>query len=408
MKLTQSKWYPWILVVSYSLLGVGFPAAVTQFSMAVPDMARQLGVSRQTVLLADSLRAVCLVCALFLSGYAYRRLGLRKTMVLGLVFQIAPQFLLPAAVEGRSLVLFFMFKGTQGLNAVGFPLYIVALTMWTKSRYTALNAAIFNGSFVAGSGIGAWLSGYLIPRYGWRTSFYAVGAFCLVFAVPAILLTRDREGERPLENASGGSRKGVYGSIIRRPVTWLLVGALLANTWVSQAVTVDMSVYAESMGYTYSETGKLMLLISVITVLSSILAGGISDYAASRAGDRIQTRCRILILGYILSMASSFALPFWAELGFLPLALASCTMMFGVSWAAGVFWALPKEIYSGGEQVAGTAFCSGASNIPNPIAPMVVGVLLGTNGFWGAGWFTCGFVSLISALSAAYINRNKY
>ena len=44
MKLTQQKFYPWLLVVCYSLLGIFCPAAVTQFSMVVGELAEALGV----------------------------------------------------------------------------------------------------------------------------------------------------------------------------------------------------------------------------------------------------------------------------------------------------------------------------------------------------------------------------
>ena len=85
------------------------------------------------------------------------------------------------------------------------------------------------------------------------------------------------------------------------------------------------------------------------------------------------------------------------------LSVIACAMMFGASWSAGVFWALPAEIYPSRELVSATAFCSGASNIPNPIAPAVVGGLLGTRGYWGAGWMTCCAVSILSVLAALYI-----
>ena len=128
--MTKKKYYPWLLVVFYSLLGVFFPAAVTQFSMVVSNLADALHVDSQVILLADSTRAVCLVCAMFISSYVYKKLGLRGTIALGLTFQILPQFLVPLAVHMQCVPLLFVFKGMQGLNAMSFPLYISAITMW--------------------------------------------------------------------------------------------------------------------------------------------------------------------------------------------------------------------------------------------------------------------------------------
>ena len=192
MKITDRKSYPWVLVVCYSLLGLFFPAAVTQYSMVVGDVAEALHVPQQTVLLADNVRAVCLVCAMFLANFMYRKLGLQKTMALGLLFQILPQFVIPLAIRGGFLPALFVLKGMQGLNSMAFPLYISTITLWISERYAGLATAIFNGSFAAGSGVGSWIAGKIVPAFGWEASFYVVGGICLLFAVPVLLITRDK------------------------------------------------------------------------------------------------------------------------------------------------------------------------------------------------------------------------
>ncbi len=402
MKLAKRPEYPWLLVIAYSCLGVCMPAAVTQFSMLVSTMAEAMGVGEQTILLADSLRAVCLVTAMFLSGIVYKHLGLRKTMMLGLFFQIAPQFLIPAAVRSQSLVFFYAAKGMQGLNAVAFPLYLATISTWTSARYRGLATAIFNGSFTAGAGVGAWVSGMLIPRVGWQMSFYAVGAACLFFAIPVLLITREKDQPEDTGERKKDSRK--YGRIIKSRTTWLLVLALLANTWITQAVTVDMSVYASYLNYSYGQTGSLMLMISVVTVVSSVLAGGISDYCASKAEDKLKSRVKVLSLGYVVAAVAALILPFGGEKGFVFVAVMASVMMTGTSWAQGVYWAIPSELYEARDHVVVTAICSGASNIVNPIAPMVVGVVLGTRGLWSIGWMTCSVMAVISLAAVLMIS----
>ena len=407
MNITKYKSYPWLLVACYSLLGIFFPAAVTQFSMVVNNLSEALAVDHQVILLADTTRAVCLVTAMFLSSYVYKRFGLKKTMALGLMFQILPQFLIPMAVNGKYIPLLFLFKGMQGLNAMAFPLYISTITLWMDKRYTALATALFNGSFVAGSGVGAWISGRIVPVLGWEASFYAVGGICLFFAIPAWLLTKDKITADPQERELKAASKNVYGNVIRQPVTWLLILALIANTWVCQSVAVDMSVYANIIGYSYGQTGNLMLAVSFVTVISSIMAGGVSDWFAMKAKNKVKSRSVVMAAGYALSAVAAVLLPNASVLGFLPLALTSCAMMFGVSWAAGVFWALPIEVYTESDNIPGTAFCSGAANVPNPIAPMVVGVLLGSNGYWAAGWLTCALVSVLSLFASLILVKHK-
>lgn len=406
MKITDRKSYPWILVVCYSLLGLFFPAAVTQYSMVVGDVAEALHVPQQTVLLTDNVRAVCLVCAMFLANFMYRKLGLRKTMALGLFFQIFPQFVTPLAVRLGCLPALFILKGMQGLNSMAFPLYISTISLWISERYAGLATAIFNGSFAAGSGIGSWIAGKIVPSFGWEASFYVVGGMCLILAIPVLLITRDKP-HTPVARTEKADKKGTYAAIVQQPITWILIAALIANTWVTQAITVDMSVYASNMHYPSEEIGNLMLAISFMTVISSILAGGVSDWAASRSKNTVKARSLIMASGYALSAIGAAILPFSAGTGYVPMLLSSCAMMFGASWACGVFWALPVEVYSAEDHVSGTAFCSGASNIPNPIATMVVGVLLGANGHWTAGWMTCAVVSLFSMAASILLSRSQ-
>ena len=406
MKITDRKSYPWVLVVCYSLLGLFFPAAVTQYSMVVGDVADARHVPQQTVLLTDNVRAVCLVCAMFLANFMYRKLGLQKTMALGLLFQILPQFVIPLAIRGGFLPALFVLKGMQGLNSMAFPLYISTITLWISERYAGLATAIFNGSFAAGSGVGSWIAGKIVPAFGWEASFYVVGGICLLFAVPVLLITRDKP-RTPAPAAERSRKKGTYAAIIRQPITWILITALIANTWVTQAITVDMSVYASNMHYPSEKIGNLMLVISVMTVVASILAGGVSDWAASRSKNTVKARSLIMALGHALSALGAAVLPFAARIGFVPMLLSSCIMMFGTSWACGVFWALPVEVYSAEDHVSGTAFCSGASNVPNPIATMVVGVLLGSNGHWTAGWMTCAIVSLFSMAASILLSGSR-
>ncbi len=405
MNLTKRPEYPWLIVVTYSLLGVCMPAAVTQFSMLVSTMAAEMQVDEQTILLADSLRAVCLVTAMFLSGIIHKRLGLRKTMMLGLFFQIAPQFLIPLAIRTQSLPFFYLSKGMQGLNAVAFPLYLATISSWSSSRNRGLATAIFNGSFTAGAGVGAWGASIIIPRLGWQMSFYFVGASCLVFAVPVLLITREKPAAESIMAFSGDRRQDShqYGRILKAKKTWLLVAALLANTWIAQAVTVDMSVYSASLNYSYAQTGRLMLLISVVTVISSILAGGVSDYFAFRADDILKSRVKVLSAGYILAAAAAAILPAVAERGFVFTAAAASLMMVGVAWAQGVYWAIPGELYDIRDHVVVTSICSGASNIVNPVAPMVVGVILGTRGLWHIGWLTCSVMAVFSLMAVLVI-----
>ena len=414
-----------LTLICYACLGLCMPSAITQYSMAAQELAAALGRDTQVVLLTDSLRAVCLVAALFISGYASRFLGRRRTICLGLAMQVAPQFLIPWAVGTGSLPLLFVCKGMQGLNAVAFPVYLAVIMQTAPPGSVGLYTAVFNGSFVAGAGAGAWLAGQIIPAFGWRASFYAIGVLCLFFAIPALAVTPSEQGTT---SANAGAlpkgaapadasapteatmlpdkrqRRPLYASLMRSPVTWLLTLALSANTWVMQAVTVDMAVYTSAIGLPYSGTGALMFMISVVTVASSIIGGALSDFVASRSAHPLRVRARVMATGCLLCAVAALGLVFTASAGVL-LVVSSGLMVFGISWAGGAFWPLPPLVYTEEDAAASAAFCSGASNIVNPLAPLTVGVLLGSAGLWPLGWLTCSIAGVLGFTAAVAIPR---
>jgi len=86
---------------------------------------------------------------------------------------------------------------------------------------------------------------------------------------------------------------------------------------------------------------------------------------------------------------------------------ASALMMFGAAWVAGGFWALLPRYYHQNEAASGVSICTGLSNIANPLAPLIVGVLLGSSGYWIAGWLTCGGLAVLSIFSMAVLYRRE-
>lgn len=405
MDLTKKSSYPWILVAVYSLLGFCLPSTVTQFAMLIGTIAEEMQVSEQTVLLADTFRAVCLVTALFASSLLYKKFGLRKTIFIGLCCQIIPQFVLPLGIEHKNLFILYMFKGMQGMNALAFPLYISTITSWVNDNSKGLATSVFNGGFTAGAGLGAWVSGKTIPLLGWKMSFYALGVMCIFFAIPVLLITREKEAGSSLKKQNKDSNR--YNIIFKQKITWALVFALLANTWIAQAVTVDMSIYSSHLGYSYSQTGTLMLIISIVTVIASITGGAVSDFFAARTENKVASRVNVLSYGYTVGGIACIMLPLIANKGFFFTVVAASLMMLGTSWAQGVYWAIPSEIYEAGDNVIVTSICSGASNLVNPVAPMIVGVILGTKGLWQIGWITCAIMAAFSMISALIIPKIK-
>ena len=150
-----------------------------------------------------------------------------------------------------------------------------------------------------------------------------------------------------------------------------------------------------------------MLIISIVTVIASIIGGAVSDFFAARSTNKVLSRAKVLSYGYAIAAAACVLLPIVAKKGFIFTILAASLMMLGTSWAQGVYWAIPSALYKAEDNVIVTSICSGASNLVNPIAPMVVGVILGTRGLWQIGWITCAIMAVFSMIATLAIPKIK-
>jgi hypothetical protein len=168
-----------------------------------------------------------------------------------------------------------------------------------------------------------------------------------------------------------------------------------------------MPVYLDFTRISKVLTGNLMLACSLVTITASIIAGGVSDFFAVRSRNPVRSRSFVLAGGYGLSAAAAVLFTLIPKDHFGLLAFAVCLMVFGSSWAAGVFWALPSLLFTREATLGVAAFCSGASNIVNPLAPFVTGVLLGSAGHWALGWLVCGIISLVSLGAALTVSGEK-
>ena len=88
-----------------------------------------------------------------------------------------------------------------------------------------------------------------------------------------------------------------------------------------KALAAMLPFFREEFGnpsaiYSYGQTGSLMLAISIITVVSSILGGAVSDFFAARSKNRVRSRSFVLMLGYVLSAVTAvpYLILFFREL----------------------------------------------------------------------------------------------
>ena len=400
--IVSAPWYGWLMVAAFSLTGMNMPAGVTQYSMTVEALSTQLAVTVEAILFGDTLRASFLVLGMLASGLFHKRFGFRVTFAIGMTCQIIGQIAIPLCTN---IPTYYIFKILQGCNAIAYPLYISTILKIIPERNHGMATAIFNGFFATGSGLGALVAGLVIPAFGWKASYWVLAVFAAVCALIVLALVGPADLKAHHHNSPG--RAGSYASILRKPVTWALLITILTSNWVIAAVTVDLSVFSADLGHKLSYSAFLISTVSIVNLIASIGSGAISDRCSARSSSPSRTRIAVLVIGYIAVLLATLGF------GILPmeqetfLLAASALMMFGAAWVAGGFWALLPRYYHQNEAASGVSICTGLSNIANPLAPLIVGVLLGSSGYWIAGWLTCGGLAVLSIFSMAVLYRRE-
>jgi EmrB/QacA subfamily drug resistance transporter len=310
-----------LVLLSFAMLIVSLDQYIVV--VALPDIARDLGYSAQTLQAVISAYAVASSGFLLFGGRAADLLGRRRMLVTGLTLY-AVASLAGGLATGPEIQL--TARAVQGLGgALVFP-GTLALVNTTFAEGDERNHAlgIWGGSGAAGLVIGVLLGGVLTHSFGWQAVFFVnvplsaaalIGAFLLVdpdqpreknrrFDLPGALTVTggvtllvfalvkgpDVGWASPwilLAAIAGLVLLGAFALIERRNGDPLMPPRLLANRFLTTALLIAfifmatfgsllyfLSLYFQDVwGYDAFETGAAFLLPTSVVVAGSTLAG---------------------------------------------------------------------------------------------------------------------------------------
>lgn len=149
------------------------------------------------------------------------------------------------------------------------------------TRWFPQNAGTATGIAMAFSGIGGAvcnpLCAKLIDLAGWRWAIVILGAVMLAMTIPGLLLMFRREAadsagstSRAVPRAEAGSRQYGIGTVI-------LVCVILAGGAIGVTFAVNISMFAQSIGYSLSVGASLTTMIMMGNVGGKFLYGFLCD-----------------------------------------------------------------------------------------------------------------------------------
>ncbi|MBO8179014.1 MAG: MFS transporter [Archaeoglobus sp.] len=247
-----------------------------------------------------------------------------------LLFALSPTF--EVAILGRLLI-------GVGVSGVYIPT-IKILSQWFKDdEFATLTGVLF-----AVGNVGALASAYplaaMVSAFGWRGTFFLIGAITLVLALSCWIFVRDSPGGVLETNMKGEKFSTNFRVVVQNPVVWLIATSAFLRYGIVMGYQglwggpYLMDVY----GMQREEAGGVLMMVGVGTIFGAPVIGFLSDKV-------IRTRKWFLVaagLGFTFTMAPLVFLT--ANLSVAQLYMIS--FLIGLFSAAGpVAYALIKESY---------------------------------------------------------------
>jgi sugar phosphate permease len=246
-----------------------------------------------------------------------------------------------------------------------------------------------------GSAIGFPLTIWLSSTYGWRASFYMLGALSLLVVMPAILgIVKDhpptaRAGEPAAAQAGAAVKpKPEFGLVFRNYRFWLVTAygcGLLMYLW---GLNSWLPSYLErSRHFNLRQMGIFSSLPFICMFVGELSAGIISDRTGRRA-----LLCFIGLFGagVLMYIGTIIADP---HLAAVVIALsAGC-------WGLGLptQYALAMDIIPASTLAAGIGALNGISNLVGACAPVLIGWIIGRTGNFNTGLMVIVLAAMLGA-----------
>ena len=394
--MTSHKYYGWYVVAINAVIGCTLSAGFPQSSMTAAALATAMGAAQDAVLVGDTIKTVGIVLAMMLSGVAYRKLGLRPVFLISMASVVVTTAVIPL---NGSLAVLYVLKFIQGFSSLIFPLFLIVIMDWIGEKDRGLSSAVYTGVFYGGAGVGGTFSGFVIERFGWQASYYALALLQAAAAVVWLLTVREK-ADRPEAEKSG---KLSLAGVLRNPLVWLLVAGFIATTWSVQAISVDMPLFGADLGYGDLENGKILSAISVGIVLASLVSGKLSDLWAARRRNKAAARTAVFAAGCVIMMAAVAALLTLDLTRFGVFYGVVLFFSFGAAWGLGAFYCILPELFDEETSSVATGLIGGFGDIGMTLGPVAVGILCGARGLWNLGWGLCALVAAVSLLACGGI-----
>ena len=369
------------------------------FSVFFAEFVLTEGWSNEAAAAIFSLNMLCFSLTAPLAGIALDRYGPRPVFGIGVLLLAAGLWLNSHAATLTDLLFSYGVLAGAGLGVTGLGPVASVVAGWTTpaQRGRAIGIAF------AGTGLGALvfvpLANLLITRFDWRGAYLVLSLVCLCLLLPLMVIGLRKAPDRT--RLSGRDRSlrapGQWRQLPRNPVYWALMLVGLTALGPVRSLTVHQIAYMESAGVERAVAANIVGLAGLLTSLSFIALGWVSDRFGRAAAFTIGCA------GLLGAVAMLLVLP--AVTSILVLVLYALCFALGEGTRSSQSTALASDIFQHQGLGLINGLMGGMFGLGAALGPWLVGRLRDQSGTYDGGLLVIVAMVAVSAVAYAYAAR---
>jgi ACS family D-galactonate transporter-like MFS transporter len=380
-------------------------------SVAAPALRREFGLTPTQLGLVFSAFAYPYAVMQLGGGWLADRFWPRRVLAgLSLLWALAT-IMTGLSWSVASLVAFRLLVGAGEGGA--FPTATRAFAFWLPVRERGFAQGITHSFARLGGAVTPPIVLAIVTRYGWRESFYVLGAASAVWTAVWLASFRDLPGEHPWVTERELMEIGAQAPSVatqRQPTPWRqIVRRMWLVTFVDFCYGWSLWVFltwlpsylSDARKFEHGQIALMTMLPLMAGVVGDTLGGVMSDAIFRRTGNLRFARRAPLVVG--LGGALAFMVPAIVIESAVGAVVLLAAAFFFLELSNAVLWTLPLDI---AHTYAGTAggMMNTGFGVAGMISPVVFGVLIERTGHYELPLFISAALLLVGAICALWVD----
>src|SRR5579864_9409607 len=383
-------------------------------SVAGPAMRKDLGLTPIELGMIFSAFAYPYAAMQIAGGWASDRFGPRCVLNALSSLWAAATILTGLSWSVESLVVCRVLVGIGEGGA--FPTATRAFTWWLPPRERGFAQGVTHSCARLGGAVTPPIVLAVVARYGWRTSFIALGVASLAWTVIWVISFRDTPEDHPWVTdsqlaeirAGGESPRGARESTPWRQIAgrmWLVTVVDFCYGWSLWVFLTWLPSYlSDSRGFDFKQIALFATLPLLAGVVGDTLGGVASDFIYRKTRHLRLARRTMLKVGLVGALV--FIMPaIYTKSAVTAVYLLSASFFF-LELTNAVLWCLPIDIAG---MYAGTAggMMNTGFGVAGVVSPIVFGFLIDATGSYELPFLVTAILLLVGAVSSIFIDPTR-